>query len=633
MFSNVSAPVAAPYFDWHPCAGLYVRNASCMSNWAWIRAPVYASSLASVPEWCGDVCAPSNLVDGDTTLRWTHSAEGDLTPWVSLDLGLRVAVARVVIYNRPYGYGSRLRNAELRIGDSPVNRTGADVAANPLVWKQNFTATDGQVITVYAGDAQGRWVSLQNFNPVPPGSGAYYLHVAEVQVFGEAVPVCYSHPDFTFLKWKDGQPVRELGPGSVYECLANCSCRGFNTDSASAPVASQPLSTASLARAATASQPPLASPLPGASQAAKPSSASQPLSTTPFPGTSKAAQPSSASQPLSTTSFPGTSQATQPSSASQPLSATSFPGTSQATQPSSASQPLSATSFPGTSQATQPSSASQPLSTTPFPGTSQATQPSSASQPRSTTTLPGTSQATQPSSASQPLSATSFPGTSKAAEPSFASQPRSTTPLPGTSKAAEPSFASQPRSTTTLPGTSKAAQPSSAPQPLSATSFPGTSEAARPSSASQPLSAIPLTNTARHTATLPAGYMPPPPPPDVPPPPPPDMPPPPLPDAGGSFLKAALPAEDPEEAAIDGDAGLRPQAERTGDGESALGENPSPRRDGTSNQSGGTNAAWPAGLIVGVAVGAAVAAIAAAAVGMALWWRARGAGARVAPGF
>ncbi|KAG2487969.1 hypothetical protein HYH03_013409 [Edaphochlamys debaryana] len=154
-------------------------------NWARSRA-VYASSFATDLSWCGGLCSRSTLVDGDVSTRWTHSAVGDLTPWLAVDLGMRISVALVVIFDMPDDYGFRLRNSEVRIGDTPVNRSGAAVSANPLVWKQTGIAANGQVLTVYAGGAEGRWVSLQNFYP---GTDDYILHVAEMQPSSASLPL------------------------------------------------------------------------------------------------------------------------------------------------------------------------------------------------------------------------------------------------------------------------------------------------------------------------------------------------------------------------------------------------------------------------------------------------------------
>ncbi|KAG2501520.1 hypothetical protein HYH03_000027 [Edaphochlamys debaryana] len=156
-------------------------------NWARDR-PAFASSVASEVAWCGaPACGPGLLVDGELGASHFHSEWDDLRPWVAIDLGVSIPVTRVVVHNRADSWGERLDRSELRIGGAPLDQPGADPAANPLVWRQASAARRAEVITVDLDPpVAGRWVSLQNLNPRPEPEGYYFLHVAEVQVYGTA---------------------------------------------------------------------------------------------------------------------------------------------------------------------------------------------------------------------------------------------------------------------------------------------------------------------------------------------------------------------------------------------------------------------------------------------------------------
>jgi hypothetical protein len=153
--------------------------------------PAYASSIY---KGNGFNLQPRYAVDGVTQYFDTlsksspqimHTAEGDDTPWLSIDLGASMTIVRVVIWNRCDCCQNRLQNAELRIGNTAISSSAdtSKITTNPLAWKQ--TARLGlcapQMIT-FDTPKVGRWVTIQNLNT--DRSDSVTMQLTEVEVFG-----------------------------------------------------------------------------------------------------------------------------------------------------------------------------------------------------------------------------------------------------------------------------------------------------------------------------------------------------------------------------------------------------------------------------------------------------------------
>ena len=143
--------------------------------------PTFASSM--YPK-----CSPTRAVDGVTQYgsldsdypQVFHSAEKDIAPWFSVDLGTTSAsVSRVAIWSR-CDADQPWVNAELRIGNTSI-QSYADTSAltsNPLVWILDTAIGKCSVQVVSFNTFKvGRWVTLQMKQPA-------YLVITEMQVFG-----------------------------------------------------------------------------------------------------------------------------------------------------------------------------------------------------------------------------------------------------------------------------------------------------------------------------------------------------------------------------------------------------------------------------------------------------------------
>ncbi|EFJ53116.1 hypothetical protein VOLCADRAFT_86069 [Volvox carteri f. nagariensis] len=137
-----------------------------------LNKQVYASSYYS------DTTGPTLAVNGDKTSIF-QSGFNDTTPWLSIDLGAIYSVSKIVIYNRQDCCGSRLYNAEVRVGVVPISALadGWRIPENTLVWTLGGAGTTGAVYTIKLSPPyEGRWVTLQN-------KGGDFLHITEMEVY------------------------------------------------------------------------------------------------------------------------------------------------------------------------------------------------------------------------------------------------------------------------------------------------------------------------------------------------------------------------------------------------------------------------------------------------------------------
>ncbi|KAG2438206.1 hypothetical protein HXX76_005810 [Chlamydomonas incerta] len=163
-----------------------VLGGTCVGNIAAGR-PAYASSSAS------EDSGPDKAVDGltDATAAPLFHTLLDGRTWISLDLGGVARISRFRIWNRADCCGYRLRDAELRVGNTSLtspSTTNLSAIFPTLVWKQQPPATGaatGEVLDVALEQpVAARWVTLQNFNS---RSGDGYLALRELQVFGRLI--------------------------------------------------------------------------------------------------------------------------------------------------------------------------------------------------------------------------------------------------------------------------------------------------------------------------------------------------------------------------------------------------------------------------------------------------------------
>lgn len=142
-----------------------------LSNVA-VRCRAFSSSI------CRSGFSASKAVDGITVNTrsdgwgsiFQTAFTGDPTPWLSLDLGTTSLISRIILFNRQDCCGSRLMNAELRIGMVSITSIGdsASISSNAVVWRQpaGVVGITGARYTINLATAVlGRWVILQNYHP------------------------------------------------------------------------------------------------------------------------------------------------------------------------------------------------------------------------------------------------------------------------------------------------------------------------------------------------------------------------------------------------------------------------------------------------------------------------------------
>ncbi len=135
----------------------------------------------------GSTGAPANAaVDGNTDGSFPDlsvtATDLDTNVWWQVDLGASAAVSSVVIWNRTDCCGSRLSDYWVFISDTPFlsTDTPATLQSRAGTFSSHQTTAPNPSTTITAG-AQGRYVRVQL-------TGADYLSLAEVQVFGTGAP-------------------------------------------------------------------------------------------------------------------------------------------------------------------------------------------------------------------------------------------------------------------------------------------------------------------------------------------------------------------------------------------------------------------------------------------------------------
>ncbi len=155
---------------------ILITGSSTISNLAQGRTATQSSTLLQTN------AVASQAVDGNTDGNFgdgSVTATGlDANAWWQVDLGSSAAVSSIVIWNRTDCCGSRLSNYWVFVSDTPFGPT--DTPATLQNRAGTFSSNQGLApnpSTTIAVGAHGRYVRVQL-------SGADYLSLAEVQVFG-----------------------------------------------------------------------------------------------------------------------------------------------------------------------------------------------------------------------------------------------------------------------------------------------------------------------------------------------------------------------------------------------------------------------------------------------------------------
>ena len=138
--------------------------------------PGYPASLAIDGNTNGNVSAGSVTVTNGT----------DSYPWWQVDLGYSALINSISIWNRTDCCATRLADYWVFVSDTPFSSTDtpSTLQGRAGTWNSHQTLVPNPVSTLY-GNMQGRYVRVQL-------SGANYLSLAEVQIFGAAVSANYT---------------------------------------------------------------------------------------------------------------------------------------------------------------------------------------------------------------------------------------------------------------------------------------------------------------------------------------------------------------------------------------------------------------------------------------------------------
>lgn len=180
VFASSSAgPDNAPEYAFDGIGVAPIVYASGSSSGSGSADPEYASSL-----------------DSSAGSGFFQSGPGDMSPFLSVDLGSSYVVTYVRLFNRADAYGNRLRNVSVWLSDAPAT-DAASVAALAtagggarLCAVLDWVADEGEVVQLNctSSGSSGRWVVVRKAAATagtpPPPAGDEVLALAEVQVFG-----------------------------------------------------------------------------------------------------------------------------------------------------------------------------------------------------------------------------------------------------------------------------------------------------------------------------------------------------------------------------------------------------------------------------------------------------------------
>jgi len=179
--------------------------------------PGYPTAVAAA---ASDGNTDGNFFDGSVT-----ATNLDMNAWWQVDLGASATVNTIVVWNRTDCCGSRLNDYWVFVSNTPFSPTDtpATLQNRAGTFSSHQTAAPNPSATIAAGGAQGRYVRVQL-------TGANYLSLAEVQVFGTGAPALTSlaqgktasqsstypgYPTDSAASAVDGNTDGNFGDGSV----------------------------------------------------------------------------------------------------------------------------------------------------------------------------------------------------------------------------------------------------------------------------------------------------------------------------------------------------------------------------------------------------------------------------------
>ena len=139
-------------------------------------------------------------VDGQITGKWGFHTLNEKNPWWHVDLGKRVAIDRVVLYNRCDNCGPRNNRILVLLSDDGKTWTKAYQHNNKPFWGHS----DKKPLVVKLESERGRLLRIQ----LP---GASYFHLDEVEIYGAADSKTKTAPEPAYrssTSWKKGAAAR-----------------------------------------------------------------------------------------------------------------------------------------------------------------------------------------------------------------------------------------------------------------------------------------------------------------------------------------------------------------------------------------------------------------------------------------
>jgi hypothetical protein len=129
----------------------------------------------------GAASAIDGSIDGSFFNGSVTHTNLDPNPWWQVDLGVSSIVSSIVIWNRTDCCGNRLNDYWVFVSDLPFSSadTPATLQNRPGTFSSHQTTIPNPSASIVTAGAQGRYVRVQL-------TGANYLSLAEVQVFGAA---------------------------------------------------------------------------------------------------------------------------------------------------------------------------------------------------------------------------------------------------------------------------------------------------------------------------------------------------------------------------------------------------------------------------------------------------------------
>jgi hypothetical protein len=159
---------------------------SSFANSSVINLATSGTASQSTTDWGG---VSERAIDGNTNGLWwndsvTSTDHNFANSWWEVDLGQLSTISEIVLWNRTDGWGDRLNNFEIFLDGVILFSTASSPFSVPAPsFSFSVGGLDGQTVRIQKfADTGGNGID-------PDGTGGSILSLAEVQVFGVALPI------------------------------------------------------------------------------------------------------------------------------------------------------------------------------------------------------------------------------------------------------------------------------------------------------------------------------------------------------------------------------------------------------------------------------------------------------------